>query len=268
MNGFSNVFGKGQSAVLAALAVVACAVAIACAPALAYADDSKPLSPEDEPATINMFRLYNPNSGEHFYTADVNEKVHLIDVGWRYEGVGWRAPATGRDVFRLYNANAGDHHYTMDVDERDHLVDVGWTYEGVGWYSDEGERVPLYRQYNPNAVTGTHNYTTSAYENDHLVSVGWRAENVGWYGIGTSAGQWKIVAVESAWDEPVYETRYYCDGCGADVTKTGFMAHLEAGCPENGHFVHGGDVCVDTIHHDAVYGWEWVPDPRSHDGWL
>ena len=29
----------------------------------------------------DMYRLYNPNSGEHFYTADSNERDHLTGVG-------------------------------------------------------------------------------------------------------------------------------------------------------------------------------------------
>ena len=39
-----------------------------------------------------MYRLYNPNSGEHFYTASVSERNNLYDLGWHYEGVGWFAP--------------------------------------------------------------------------------------------------------------------------------------------------------------------------------
>ena len=42
--------------------------------------------------TVDMLRLYNPNSGEHFYTADTVEKDDLISKGWKYEGVGWIAP--------------------------------------------------------------------------------------------------------------------------------------------------------------------------------
>lgn len=127
-----------------------------------------------------MFRLYNPNSGEHFYTASAGERANLVRHGWRYEGVGWFAPKSGDDVYRLYNPNAGDHHYTLSANERDHLVSVGWRYEGVGWKS--GGNVPLYRQYNPNAIAGAHNFTPSLRENNHLVSVGWRPEGISWYG--------------------------------------------------------------------------------------
>ena len=134
--------------------------------------------------TADMYRLYNPNSGEHFYTANVAEKDNLVGLGWRYEGVGWKAPVSSNTpVYRLYNKNAGDHHYTMSAEEKDRLVSLGWKYEGIGWYSDDEQSVPLYRQYNPNAKAGSHNYTTSKAENDNLVKLGWRGEGVGWYGV-------------------------------------------------------------------------------------
>ena len=133
---------------------------------------------------VQMYRLYNPNSGEHFYTANTAEKNYLSSIGWNYEGIGWTAPESSKTpVYRLYNPNAGDHHYTMNPDEKNMLVAVGWNYEGIGWYSDDGKGVPLYRQYNPNAVAGSHNYTTSKAENDYLASIGWRAEGIGWYGV-------------------------------------------------------------------------------------
>jgi len=100
---------------------------------------------------IEMYRLYNPNSGEHFYTSSTEEKSVLVNAGWKYEGIGWTAPSDGDPVYRLYNANAGDHHYTMSEGEKEALVSYGWKYEGIGWYSDANQSVPLYRQYNPNA---------------------------------------------------------------------------------------------------------------------
>ena len=140
---------------------------------------------EPKPATCEMHRLYNPNSGEHFYTAKPGERDALVEMGWVYEGVGWIAPVTSDiPVYRLYNQYAGDHHYTMRGAERDALVGAGWTYEGIGWYSvPEQEGVPLYRQYNPYAATGSHNYTLSKGENDALVTMGWIAEGIGWYGV-------------------------------------------------------------------------------------
>lgn len=133
---------------------------------------------------VTMYRVYNPNSGEHFYTASVAERDHLVEVGWKDEGIGWYAPETSATpVYRLYNPNVGDHHYTTSSYERDELVKAGWNDEGTGWYSDDAETVPVLRQYNPNAKAGAHNFTTSQAENDYLVSVGWNAEGTGWYAV-------------------------------------------------------------------------------------
>lgn len=131
-----------------------------------------------------MYRLFNPNSGEHFYTSNINERNRLVSLYWNYEGIGWVAPKSGKPVYRLYNPNAGDHHYTMDIRERNMLMQKGWRYEGVGWQS--GGSVPLYRQYNPNAKSGSHNYTTSKSENDFLVRIGWKPEGISWYAVPAS----------------------------------------------------------------------------------
>lgn len=154
--------------------------------------------------SVAMYRLYNPNSGEHFYTANVSEKNHLAAIGWNYEGIGWYAPTSksGIPVYRLYNRNGGEHHYTTSSTERRNLLRIGWKNEGIGWYSyerpysDAGLKkqsdakrypysgaVPLYRQYNPHAFANNHNYTTNITENNYLIRLGWRSEGVGWYGV-------------------------------------------------------------------------------------
>ena len=137
---------------------------------------------------VDMYRLYNSYTGEHFYTASVTERENLRNVGWMYEGVGWVAPASGDPVYRLYNpyVTGGDHHYTLSPQERDTLVAAGWRYEGVAWAS--GGAVEVYRQYNPFAQTGTHNYTTNMVENDSLVAAGWREDGVAWRGAGEGRG--------------------------------------------------------------------------------
>lgn len=145
---------------------------------------NKSSEPGNEAKKAEMYRMYNPNSGEHFYTAAQNERDHLVQVGWKFEGIGWNAPAASKSpVYRLYNPNEGDHHYTLAENERDYLVQVGWKYEGIGWYSDDNKTTPLYRVYNPNARTGTHHYTTNIDEKNHLVKIGWRDESIGWYGL-------------------------------------------------------------------------------------
>jgi M6 family metalloprotease-like protein len=131
-----------------------------------------------------MYRLYNPNTGEHFYTASAYEAGVDVKAGWRYEGIGWYAPKTSSTpVYRLYNPNAGDHHYTTSAAERDMLVKAGWRDEGIGWYSDDAKGVAVYREYNPNATSGAHNFTTNKAEDDMLASAGWNQEGIAWYGV-------------------------------------------------------------------------------------
>ncbi|MDR1605847.1 MAG: trypsin-like serine protease [Streptococcaceae bacterium] len=129
-----------------------------------------------------LYRMYNKNSGEHFYTKNYSEATLLIQKGWQYEGIGWSAPKTSSSpVYRIYNPNEGVHHYTKAVGEKDILVKLGWHDEGIGWYSDTAMEQRLYRQYNPN--NGQHNYTANTGERDYLVSQGWHSEGTAWYGL-------------------------------------------------------------------------------------
>lgn len=130
-----------------------------------------------------MYRLYNPNSSEHFYTGNPAERNQLAKIGWKYEGGAWTAPNSGSPVYRLYNPNAGDHHYTTNGAEKNMLVKVGWKYEQIGWYS--GGSTPVYRLYNPNAkAAGAHHYTLNKAEYNQLMRIGWKGEGVAWYALG------------------------------------------------------------------------------------
>ncbi len=137
--------------------------------------------------TVKMYRLYNPNSGEHFYTSSTSERNNLTRLGWNYEGVGWNAPKSSNyPVYRMYNSNAGEHHYTMSATERDNLVRAGWNYEGVGWYSmqpNSEDSIAVKREYNPNAFANNHNYTVSTDEHNMLIRIGWKDEGNGWYAV-------------------------------------------------------------------------------------
>lgn len=134
----------------------------------------------------NMYRLYNPKTGEHFYTASAGEKNAVVKAGWRDEGIGWKAPAAGTPVYRLYNKRGGEHHYTMSGGEKKKLVEAGWQDEGIGWYSEKGDATdaaPVYRQYNSNSFSNNHNYTTSATERKRLLEMGWKDEGICWCGV-------------------------------------------------------------------------------------
>ncbi|MEE0956355.1 MAG: L,D-transpeptidase family protein [Eubacterium sp.] len=132
--------------------------------------------------TVEMYRMYSPLNGEHFYTGKAKERDWLIDNGWYWEGVAWYSPAeSANPVYRLCYPLTADHHYTMKKKERNYLISVGWRYEGVGWYSDEKETVPVYREYNPKVFVGSHNYTTNEKEDIYLGQNGWNREGIGFY---------------------------------------------------------------------------------------
>ena len=143
---------------------------------------------EPEVTEIVMYRLYNPNSGEHFYTANEKEKDYLIEKAkWSDEGIGWIAPSSGLPVYRVYNHNRGEHHYTLNEGEKNALVEkYKWIDEGISWYSDENETVPVYRDYNPNAPANNHNYTVNQKEHEALVEkYHWTDEGIGWYALAS-----------------------------------------------------------------------------------
>lgn len=133
-------------------------------------------------ADVRVYRVYNPNSGEHLYTAGEGEYNSLVVSGWTGEGIGWYAPNSGNPVYRLYSPQ-GVHFYTVSSYERDSLVKAGWRYESIAFNS--GGSTPIYRAYNPN--NGQHNFTSVQYEQKSLVAAGWKDEGVPFYGAAGTA---------------------------------------------------------------------------------
>ena len=127
-------------------------------------------------------RMYNPYTGEHFYTASVEEAVSLMRSGWEHEGLAWYAPESSSEpVYRLYNPYTGDHHYTANKAEYDGLGKAGWRKEGVAFRSAGSSGVKVYRLYNPYAPAFNHHYTTNKSERDSLAAAGWRKEGTAFY---------------------------------------------------------------------------------------
>jgi uncharacterized membrane protein len=119
-----------------------------------------------------VFRLYNPVTGEHLWTADTNEVyVQTTTGGWIAEAAqGWQAPCTSSvPVYRLFNASQGDHLYTSDPNEVKTLLgrNVGWVMDNGGnpvFYSETTPALqqPVWRLFN--TITGRHLLTTDANE--------------------------------------------------------------------------------------------------------
>ncbi|WKB49861.1 bacterial Ig-like domain-containing protein (plasmid) [Lactococcus lactis subsp. lactis] len=145
-------------------------------------NNSKPVAKQ----TLAVYRLYNKNSGEHFYTTSAFEKDSLVKGGWNYEGIGWTSPTQGTAVYRVYNPNVkgGDHYYTASQFEAQSLVKTGWKWDNGGkpvFYS--GGKTPVYVAFNPNATaSGSHNYTSHSFEQNSLLKNGWKFGKVQFYG--------------------------------------------------------------------------------------
>lgn len=146
----------------------------------------KRVSNQPNPAyNSTVYRLYNKNTGEHFYTTSAFERSILIKVGWNNEGIGWSAPNQGTAVYRIYNPNAkgGNHYYTASKFEANSLVKGGWKWDNEGnpvFYS--GGNKPVYVAFNPNATaSGSHNFTNNTFEQQFLLKNGWKYGKVQFY---------------------------------------------------------------------------------------
>ena len=97
-----------------------------------------------------IFRLYNPHSGNHHFTASRNEYDTLGTIEWIREGLAWYGEDdSGVALFRFFNPNAsgGTHHYTSSTEERVRMVSDGWVYEGISWYGvNSGPYEPTVKQ--------------------------------------------------------------------------------------------------------------------------
>ncbi|GAB2027151.1 hypothetical protein [Lactovum odontotermitis] len=153
--------------------------------ALTLAAVSAPTSASAD-TQIPLYRTYNPNSGEHFYTTSYDEALNAYNAGWNIEGVGWQTPSSGSAVYRVFNPNsrnAGSHYYTANKSEADHLVSLGWKWDNNGlpvFYS--GGQFSVYVQYNRN--NSGHNYTTSLNEQKSVVAAGWAENSVTIHAVG------------------------------------------------------------------------------------
>ncbi len=134
-----------------------------------------------------VYRLYNPNSGEHVYTMELTEKNNLVSLGWGYEGILGTSYYTmnGQSydkipVYRLYSKNSGEHLYTINTNEVNQLKNYGWVNEGIVFYDASHYGYPhgeiINRLYNPNS--GQHFYTKSIEETAFLTKIGWNDEGV------------------------------------------------------------------------------------------
>jgi len=95
-------------------------------------------SNEAEGAT-DIYRLFNPTTGKHFFTANKQEADTAAGAGYNIEGVAGEAYTTARPgttaVERYYNPAMGAHLYTSSPQEQETLPGLGYTREGTAFYA-------------------------------------------------------------------------------------------------------------------------------------
>jgi len=142
---------------------------------------------DKEATLVPIYRAYNPNDGDHLYTASQEEYDWITGLKWNAEGTAFQSVLSDYEgaipVYRLYNPNSGEHFYTVSEAEYNNVSDAGWTKEQVGFYmvpKDEGDAV--YRVFNPNATgPGSHLFTSSKEESTWLIDQGWTDEGIAFY---------------------------------------------------------------------------------------
>ena len=82
-----------------------------------------------------------------------------------------------------------------------------------------------------------------------------------------ATGHYDKVVDQPAWDEPIYETRAICYGCGAQFKTTQeALEHTMKDFGDGCDSYYTDDVQTGTIHHEATYKDVWVQDSPAYDG--
>ncbi|MCB2189737.1 MAG: hypothetical protein KQJ78_25255 [Deltaproteobacteria bacterium] len=137
-----------------------------------------------------MYRLYNPNTGLHTFTAKAAEYRALLALGWAdhsqpmpFYVLLTQAPGS-RAVHRLYNPGNGAHFLTLRNGERDILVSMGWRAErdqGYVYATQAAGATEVYGLYN--TQLGSHLFTANPTELAWLTTYApeWQqARSLGW----------------------------------------------------------------------------------------
>ena len=76
--------------------------------------------------SVVIFRMYNPNTGRHYYSVGAGEREQLKSIGWVYEkdeGSIYTTQIFGStEIFKLYNKNSGVHLYTESAATKDAIL--------------------------------------------------------------------------------------------------------------------------------------------------
>jgi len=175
-------------------------------------------------ATQELYRLFDPHSGEHLYTTHLEEVQHLVGLGWDWEQAQTMlVPVSGAPVWRLFDPHNGDHPSTTDAHECEVLTtEQGWVYDfdgGAAFHSADASGRPVYRIYDTRAARFGHLFTADANERAvHLAEGGWNDEKIAWYAVDPATLREPAAPKPAAARQAHYAIRYDANG-GAGYMK-------------------------------------------------
>jgi len=143
-------------------------------------------TPIDSAAVTAVYRFFDTQTGDHFYTTSTAEKAQIQQtMPWfTYEGTPWATPVKGAgtvDVFRFLDTSSNAHFFTTSASERDQIIKTSpsYKYEGVAFeaYADASApgTVTLERFFN--TQTGQHHFAGNAEE---AAGINYGAAGPGW----------------------------------------------------------------------------------------
>lgn len=110
------------------------------ADAYAFEGDATFLWATQESNTVPMYRMFNQNVTDHFYTIDENETTEALSQGYIFDITshiaGYVYPYSicgASPIYRLYSASQSDHFYTQDYAEASSAQ--GYLIEGIAGFA-------------------------------------------------------------------------------------------------------------------------------------
>lgn len=127
-----------------------------------------------------LYRVYNPNDGDHYFTTDKDEPSKLVQLGWRAEGAPYKVVAAEIDESGTVTAAKRHHAFGTAIWSayNPYTGEYLLAEEDVKFFTMQNGSQDVVRVYNPYTTGPAHLYT-DADEAAGLTLLGWRLDNDG-----------------------------------------------------------------------------------------
>lgn len=148
--------------------------------------------------SIPIHRFWSDQKQGHFYTANEDEKNHIIatysqDI-WKYEGIAYSSFSSTETnlspIYRFWSDQKQHHFYTASEDEKNYVIanypTNVWKYEGIAYYTytiQQSGTTAVYRFWSDQKQG--HFYTSNEDEKNYIIENYpiniWKYEGIAWY---------------------------------------------------------------------------------------